>query len=187
MLARTVAEAMLQTLGQQIIVDNRGASINIGAQAVPTAKPDGNTFMSADNAMLAYNEHLFTKLPFNPEKDFTDVGGISRFPLAGGEPRVRSQDGEGVSGLRTRQPPASSTTHRPTMARHATWRWRCSSTAQRPSSRTSSTGAPRPRCSRAACAVRFPVVWALSCSRPFANICKWRHVTDAYRHLHTVG
>ena len=82
-LARTVAEAMRQTLGQQIIVDNRpGASTNIGGQAVATAKPDGNTFMSADNAILAYNEHLFTKLPFNPEKDFTYVGGISRFPLA---------------------------------------------------------------------------------------------------------
>ena len=82
-LARTVAEAMRQTLGQQIVVDNRpGASTNIGGQMVATAKPDGNTFMSADNAILAYNEHLFTKLPFNPEKDFTYVGGISRFPLA---------------------------------------------------------------------------------------------------------
>lgn len=82
-LARTVAEAMRQTLGQQVIVDNRpGASTNIGGQAVATAKPDGYTFMSADNAILAYNEHLFTKLPFNPEKDFTYVGGISRFPLA---------------------------------------------------------------------------------------------------------
>ena len=82
-LARTVAEAMRQTLGQQIIVDNRpGASTNTGGQAVATAKPDGNTFMSADNAILAYNEHLFTKLPFSPEKDFSYVGGISRFPLA---------------------------------------------------------------------------------------------------------
>ena len=82
-LARTVAEAMRQTLGQQIIVDNRpGASTNIGGQAVATAKPDGYTFMSADNAILAYNEHLFTKLPFSPEKDFSYVGGISRFPLA---------------------------------------------------------------------------------------------------------
>ena len=82
-LARTVAEAMRQMLGQQIVVDNRpGASTNVGGQMVATAKPDGYTFMSADNAILAYNEHLFTKLPFNPEKDFTYVGGISRFPLA---------------------------------------------------------------------------------------------------------
>ena len=82
-LARTVAEAMRQTLGQQIVVDNRpGASTNIGGQMVATAKPDGNTFMSADNAILAYNEHLFSKLPFSPQNDFTYVGGISRFPLA---------------------------------------------------------------------------------------------------------
>ena len=81
-LARTVAEAMRQTLGQQIVVDNRpGAATNIGGQLVATAKPDGYTVMSADNAILAYNEHLFSKLPFSPEKDFTYVGGISRFPL----------------------------------------------------------------------------------------------------------
>ena len=82
-LARTVAEAMRETLGQQVVIDNRpGASTNIGAQIVATAKPDGGTFMSADNAVLAFNEHLFSKLPFNPEKDFTYIGGISRFPLA---------------------------------------------------------------------------------------------------------
>lgn len=82
-LARTVAEAMRVTLGQQIVVENRpGAATNIGAQSVATAKPDGYTFMSADNAVLAFNEHLFSKLPFSPEKDFTYVGGISRFPLA---------------------------------------------------------------------------------------------------------
>ncbi|WP_311223008.1 MULTISPECIES: tripartite tricarboxylate transporter substrate binding protein [unclassified Acidovorax] len=82
-LARTVAEALRGPLGQQIVVDNRpGASTNIGAQLVATAKPDGYTLMSADNALLAFNEHLFSKLPFNPQKDFTYVGGLSRFPLA---------------------------------------------------------------------------------------------------------
>ncbi|AVS60786.1 ABC transporter substrate-binding protein [Paracidovorax avenae] len=82
-LARTVAEALRTPLGQQIVVDNRpGASTNIGAQIVATARPDGYTLMSADNALLAFNEHLFSKLPFSPEKDFTYVGGLSRFPLA---------------------------------------------------------------------------------------------------------
>ena len=38
--------------------------------------------ISADNAILAFNEHLFTKLPFDPEKDFTYIGAIGRFPLA---------------------------------------------------------------------------------------------------------
>lgn len=82
-LARTVAEAMRPGLGQQVVVDNRpGASTNIGGELVARAKPDGLTVMSADNAILAYNEHLFTKLPFSPEKDFTYIGGIARFPLA---------------------------------------------------------------------------------------------------------
>lgn len=82
-LARTVAEAMRPTLGQQILVDNRpGAATNIGGDLVAHAKPDGYTVISADNAILAFNEHLFTKLPFNPEKDFTYIGAIGRFPLA---------------------------------------------------------------------------------------------------------
>lgn len=82
-LARTVAESMRKTLNQTIVVDNRpGASTNIGGQLVASAKPDGYTIMSADNAILAFNEHLFSKLPFSPDKDFTYVGGISRFPMA---------------------------------------------------------------------------------------------------------
>ena len=82
-LARTVAEAMRPALGQQILVDNRpGASTNIGGELVARARPDGYTVMSADNAILAYNEHLFAKLPFNPEKDFSYIGGMARFPLA---------------------------------------------------------------------------------------------------------
>jgi tripartite-type tricarboxylate transporter receptor subunit TctC len=82
-LARAVTEAMHQSTGQQFVVDNRpGASTNIGAEIVARAKPDGLTVMSADNALLAYNEHLFRKLPFNPEKDFTYIGGIARMTLA---------------------------------------------------------------------------------------------------------
>lgn len=82
-IARTLAEAMRQTLGQQIVVDNRpGASTNIGADLVAKSKPDGYTVLSADNAVLAFNEHLFGKLPFNPEKDFTYIGAIGKFPLA---------------------------------------------------------------------------------------------------------
>ncbi|MGE8200620.1 Bug family tripartite tricarboxylate transporter substrate binding protein [Variovorax sp. 2RAF20] len=82
-IARVLAESMRQTLGQQIVVDNRpGASTNIGADIVAKSKPDGYTIMSADNAVLAFNEHLFSKLPFNPEKDFTYIGAIGKFPLA---------------------------------------------------------------------------------------------------------
>eukprot|EP01041_Mallomonas_annulata_P019185 gene19184-biopygen12247 len=81
--ARLIAPKLAEGLGQQVLVENRpGAGGNIGADIVAKSKPDGYTVLSADNAVLAFNEHLFSKLPFNPEKDFTYVGGISRFPLA---------------------------------------------------------------------------------------------------------
>ena len=82
-IARTLAEAMRPALGQQVLVDNRpGAATNIGGDLVAHAKPDGTTVLSADNAILAFNEHLFRKLPFQPEKDFSYLGAIGRFPLA---------------------------------------------------------------------------------------------------------
>ena len=83
-LARTMAEAMRPALNQQpIVIDNRpGAATNIGAELVAKARPDGYTVLSADNAVLAFNEHLFGKLHYNPEKDFSYIGAFGRFPLA---------------------------------------------------------------------------------------------------------
>src|SRR5262245_40646623 len=64
-LARTWSDAMRVPLGQPILVDNRpGAATNIGADVVAKAQADGYTIMSADNAMMAFNEHLFKKLPY---------------------------------------------------------------------------------------------------------------------------
>ena len=82
-LARQLAEAMRGGLGQQLVIENRpGAATNIGAEAVARSKPDGYMIMSADNALMAFNEYLFKKLPFDPEKDFSYIGAIGRFPLA---------------------------------------------------------------------------------------------------------
>jgi tripartite-type tricarboxylate transporter receptor subunit TctC len=80
--ARTLADSMKNTLGQQLIIDNKpGASTNIAGEYVAHSKPDGYTIMSGDNAAMAFNEHLFKKLPYNPAKDFTYIGAIGRWPL----------------------------------------------------------------------------------------------------------
>ena len=82
-LARTLAETMRTTLGMTIVVENKpGASTNIAAQEVARAAPDGRTVLQADNALMAFNEHLFKKLPVDPDKDFSYIGGIGKFPLA---------------------------------------------------------------------------------------------------------
>ncbi|HEX2547416.1 MAG TPA: tripartite tricarboxylate transporter substrate binding protein [Ramlibacter sp.] len=81
-LARALADSMRVGLGQPIVIDNRpGAATNIGAELVARSRPDGYTIMSADNALMFLNEHLFRKLPFSPENDFSYIGGIGRFPL----------------------------------------------------------------------------------------------------------
>ncbi|MEF7614043.1 tripartite tricarboxylate transporter substrate binding protein [Aquincola sp. MAHUQ-54] len=82
-IARTLAAPVALALGQTIVVDNKpGANTMLGAQEVSRAKPDGLTVGSADNATLALNQHLYAKLPYNPERDFEFVGGFARFPYA---------------------------------------------------------------------------------------------------------
>lgn len=73
-LGRAVAEKMTQSLGQPVVVDNKGgASGNIGSQLVAGAKPDGYTFMVGTDATHAANYHLTASPPFHPLKDFTPL------------------------------------------------------------------------------------------------------------------
>jgi tripartite-type tricarboxylate transporter receptor subunit TctC len=80
--ARTVAEAMSKSLGRSIVVNNKpGAATNIAADYVAKSKDLGNIMLTADFATLAANPSLFSKLPYDPVKDFTPVGLLARFPL----------------------------------------------------------------------------------------------------------
>ena len=82
-LGRTLAEAMRGPLGVTIVIENKpGAATHIAAQDVARAAPDGRTVLQADNSLLAFNEHLFKKPPVDPDKDFSYIGGIAKFPLA---------------------------------------------------------------------------------------------------------
>ena len=70
LVARLVADALHQKLGQNFIVENRpGASGNIGTDAVAKAEPDGSTIGVSIGGPLAINTLLFSKLPYDPNKD----------------------------------------------------------------------------------------------------------------------
>jgi tripartite-type tricarboxylate transporter receptor subunit TctC len=78
--ARTVAQKLSETLGQQVIVDNRvGASGNLAGEIVARSAPDGYTLYLA-NATAAMPS-LFSKVPFDIRKDFTPVSLVGYGPL----------------------------------------------------------------------------------------------------------
>jgi tripartite-type tricarboxylate transporter receptor subunit TctC len=72
--ARVVGAKMAEAVGQQVIVDNRpGGAGMIGADLVAKAAPDGYTVLLATPAEMAINQHLFAKMPYQPDKDFAPV------------------------------------------------------------------------------------------------------------------
>jgi tripartite-type tricarboxylate transporter receptor subunit TctC len=82
-LGRLVGQKMSEDLGQQIVVDNRpGANTIIGAQAVAKAQPDGYTLLMAIDGTLVMNPFLYSKLAYDPFKDFVPVSLIALVPTA---------------------------------------------------------------------------------------------------------
>ncbi len=80
--ARVVGEAIKLELGDTFIVDNKpGGGTIIGMQSLLSSAADGATVATADSGTLAFNPHLYNKLPYKPDTSFTYVGGLARIPL----------------------------------------------------------------------------------------------------------
>lgn len=72
--ARLVATKLTESMGQQVIVENRpGASGNIGSDFVAKSPADGYTFLMANDATHGTNVHLAKNFPYDPVKDFTPL------------------------------------------------------------------------------------------------------------------
>src|SRR2546430_63320 len=82
-LGRLLGQKLGEDLGQQVVIDNRpGANTIIGAQAVAKASPDGYTLLMAIDGTLVMNPFLYSKLAYDPFKDFTPVSLIALVPSA---------------------------------------------------------------------------------------------------------
>ena len=81
-IARAIADKMGASMGQVLVIDNRGgASGTIGQQAVATAAPDGYTLMIHSSSHTV-SPSTFAKLPFDTVHDFAGVTPISSLPNA---------------------------------------------------------------------------------------------------------
>ena len=82
-LGRVIGQKLSEEFGQQVVIDNRsGANTIVGAQAAARAKPDGYTLLLAIDGTLVMNPFLYTKLPYDPFKDFEAITLVAAVPSA---------------------------------------------------------------------------------------------------------
>jgi len=81
-IARGLANALTESLGQAIVLDNRpGAAGTVGVGIVAKSSPDGYTLMMSDVPSHAISATLYKSLPYNPLKDIEPIALPSRSPL----------------------------------------------------------------------------------------------------------
>lgn len=80
-LARALGQKFSEAWGQSVVVENRaGASGMIGAEFVARSAPDGYTLLMASPAEIAVNQHVYSKMSYNPEKDFAPITLVATMP-----------------------------------------------------------------------------------------------------------
>lgn len=79
LIARDLAQAMGETLGQPVVVENRpGGGGSVGTDVVAKAAPDGYTIGLGTSSQLVMNVGLYKNLPFDVERDLRSIGLVAR-------------------------------------------------------------------------------------------------------------
>ncbi|MBC5767119.1 Bug family tripartite tricarboxylate transporter substrate binding protein [Ramlibacter albus] len=85
--ARHYAEFLGTKVGQQVVVENKpGAGAIIGIDAVAKSPPDGYTLLMTTSGTVWQNRVLYSKLPYNLDKDLTPIAVFPSGPLVVGVP-----------------------------------------------------------------------------------------------------
>jgi tripartite-type tricarboxylate transporter receptor subunit TctC len=81
-MARILAQKLSDNLGQQFIVENRaGGGGNTGSDFVAKAEPDGYTLLFTAPGPLTVNQTLYSKLAFDPARDFAPIALFATAPI----------------------------------------------------------------------------------------------------------
>ena len=73
-LARLVGQKLNESMGQTVVVDNRGSVGGIlGFELGAKAAPDGYTILLCPNSALTINPHVYLKLPYDPQRDYQPI------------------------------------------------------------------------------------------------------------------
>jgi tripartite-type tricarboxylate transporter receptor subunit TctC len=78
--ARLLGERVKDSLGNVVVENRPGAGGNLGADLVAKAVPDGNTLVMGAVATHAINPWLYSKLPYDPIRDFTPITLVAQVP-----------------------------------------------------------------------------------------------------------
>ena len=80
LVGRQLADALSKRMGQAFVVENKpGAGTVVGTLAASTAEPDGYTLVVGGLSNMAFNPALYSKLGYDPRKDFVPVALIYKF------------------------------------------------------------------------------------------------------------
>ena len=80
--ARIVAQRLQERVGQTVVVENRpGANGGVAASALLSAPGDGYSFLVTDGSMFSINPKLYSKLTYDPVRDFLPVALVARASL----------------------------------------------------------------------------------------------------------
>ena len=143
LLARTVGEKLTEGWGQQVVVENRpGAASVVGTGIAAMAAPDGYTLLMVSNGHAVVGS-LYSKLPFDPIKDFSGITRVASVTLVLVTPATLPAATLKEFIALARAKPARSTTLPPGSAARPTCRRNCSRAWRRSISCTSRTRACR--------------------------------------------
>jgi tripartite-type tricarboxylate transporter receptor subunit TctC len=82
LIARIIGQKLSESLGQPVIVDNKpGGGAIVATEYVAKSAPDGYTLLVGASGAMAINPAVYTKLSYDPVRDFIPVTELASFPL----------------------------------------------------------------------------------------------------------